>query len=407
MSDILERMAEVRARVAPRWTATRERNVRWQIERRIGWRRGAVRALAVLAAALVVLALGRVGYQSFVAEPSLARTAPAAKEERDLLGLRDGTRVTALLNGTELQPLQVTDNAVTVLLVVGSAHFDVAHLAGRTFRVQARDVVVTVLGTAFTVELLPDAVRVRVERGRVDVAWPAGHRQLAPGEEVLAKQAPTLGSAQFSGAPNQPALPTLPAAGDEAATAELPPEIASLPPEIANLPPAALPVPARGTVTQPSWRTLAQEGDYAGAFTKMKAEGSAAVRDEPGDLLFAADVARLSGHPALAVPRLEQVLRAHATDSRAPLAAFTLGRTLLDALGRPREAAEAFARARRLAPSGALSQDALAREVESWYRAGESSLAHDRAVEYLRRFPGGRREKAVRHQGGLELPTGQ
>jgi transmembrane sensor len=134
----------------------------------------------------------------------------------------------------------------------------------------------------------------------------------------------------------------------------------------------------------------------------MTAEGPAAVRDEPGDLLFAADVARLSGNPQLAVPRLERVVRAHAGDSRAPLAAFTLGRTLLDGLGRPREAADAFARARRLSPSGALAQDALAREVESWSRAGEASLAHQRALDYLKLYPGGRREKAVRYHGGLE-----
>jgi transmembrane sensor len=134
----------------------------------------------------------------------------------------------------------------------------------------------------------------------------------------------------------------------------------------------------------------------------MTAEGAGAVRDEPGDLLFAADVARLSGNPALAVPRLERVIRAHAGDSRAPLAAFTLGRTLLDGLGRPREAADAFARARRLSPGGALAQDALAREVESWSRAGEAGLAHQRALDYLRLYPGGRREKAVRYHGGLE-----
>jgi transmembrane sensor len=134
----------------------------------------------------------------------------------------------------------------------------------------------------------------------------------------------------------------------------------------------------------------------------MVAEGPTAVRDEPGDLLFAADVARLSGHPELAVTRLERVIRAHQGDSRAPLAAFTLGRTLLDGLGRPREAAEAFARVRRLAPGGALSQDALAREVESWSRAGEAALARKRALDYLRAFPSGRREKAVRYHGGLE-----
>jgi transmembrane sensor len=126
------------------------------------------------------------------------------------------------------------------------------------------------------------------------------------------------------------------------------------------------------------------------------------VRDVPEDLLLAADAARLGGNPALAVAPLEKLLARYSFDARAPLAAFTLGRTLLDQLGRPREAAQAFATARRLDSSGALAQDALAREVESWSRAGESSLARARAEQYLARYPDGRRAPAVRRLGGIE-----
>jgi transmembrane sensor len=99
---------------------------------------------------------------------------------------------------------------------------------------------------------------------------------------------------------------------------------------------------------------------------------------------------------------LERVVAQHASDSRAPLAAFTLGRVLLDQLGRPHEAAQAFAAARRLAPGGALAQDALAREVESWSRAGEADFARARAQEFIRLYPTSRRKKAVRRFGGLE-----
>jgi transmembrane sensor len=133
----------------------------------------------------------------------------------------------------------------------------------------------------------------------------------------------------------------------------------------------------------------------------MSKEGPNAVRDEPGDLLLAADVARLGGHPEKAVAPLSAVVSSHAGDSRAPLAAFTLGRTLLDQLGRPREAADAFAAARRLDSHGALAQDALAREVESWSHAGEATLAHERATDYVTRYPNGRRLAAVKRLGGL------
>jgi len=50
-------------------------------------------------------------------------------------------------------------------------------------------------------------------------------------------------------------------------------------------------------------------------------------------------------------------------------AAFTLGRVLLDELGRPSEAVDAFPLAR--SSGGPLAEDALAREVEALSRAGE------------------------------------
>jgi transmembrane sensor len=95
-------------------------------------------------------------------------------------------------------------------------------------------------------------------------------------------------------------------------------------------------------------------------------------------------------------------LREHAADARAPLAAFTLGRVLLTELHRPREAAAAFASARALAPSGAFAEDALAREVEAWAKAGEVAQARARAEEYLRLYSRGRRADVVKVLGGLE-----
>ena len=95
------------------------------------------------------------------------------------------------------------------------------------------------------------------------------------------------------------------------------------------------------------------------------------------DLLLAGDVARLSGHAAAAVAPLSRAVTLHPGDPRAPLAAFTLGRVHLEDLGAPRDAAIAFARARELAPDGPLAEDALAREVEAWSRAGEAEREHD------------------------------
>jgi transmembrane sensor len=119
-------------------------------------------------------------------------------------------------------------------------------------------------------------------------------------------------------------------------------------------------------------------------------------------LLLAADVMRLSHHASEAVAPLRRVVRDHAADPRASLAAFTLGRVLLDDLGRPREAAEAFADAIRLAPDGPLYEDAIARKVEALSRSGDTTAAHELAGDYLRRFPDGRRARSVRKLGGIE-----
>lgn len=132
----------------------------------------------------------------------------------------------------------------------------------------------------------------------------------------------------------------------------------------------------------------------------MQAEGPGTVRNDAADLMLAADVARMSKHSDQAVAPLRKLLANHPGDPRAALAAFTLGRVLLDELGRPREAAEAFARAHAM--GGAMAQDALAREVEAWSRAGDAATARARAEEYVRTYPGGRRERSVRKFGGLD-----
>jgi TolA-binding protein len=114
------------------------------------------------------------------------------------------------------------------------------------------------------------------------------------------------------------------------------------------------------------------------------------------------DLARSGGRPGRAVSLLETFLRHHASDARAPLAAFTLGRLQLTELHRPRRAARAFARARSLSPAGILAEDAVAREVEAWAVAGELQRARAVARVYLRHYPSGRRIAAVRRYADLD-----
>jgi transmembrane sensor len=119
-------------------------------------------------------------------------------------------------------------------------------------------------------------------------------------------------------------------------------------------------------------------------------------RERVDVLMRAADRARDAQSPAQAVKPLRQVVSEFSRDSRAPLAAFTLGRVLLDDLDQPREAARAFRKARALAPRGPLAEDALAREAEAWSRAGDTGKARERAQQYLDAYPDGHRVRAVR-----------
>ena len=77
-----------------------------------------------------------------------------------------------------------------------------------------------------------------------------------------------------------------------------------------------------------------------------------------------------------------------------------LGRVLLEDLGRPAEAAAAFLKAQ--GTSSPLDEDALAREVEAWARAGDRERARARAELYFTRYPLGTRARAVRSASGIE-----
>jgi transmembrane sensor len=309
----------------------------------------------------------------------------------------------------------------TVIALVGTAQFDVVHDESRQFRVETAGVAVEVLGTRFLVEELGANVRVTVQQGVVHVLWAASDKYLGAGQSELFPRQSADASAETPASlgPSAPA-----AAHAEAGMTPGPARAGTrksplrgeraTPPSPAESPPAA-PVPPPASSGLPSWQALAHEGQFEQAYriTYGPPDDAAGAHHggepsllrerevSPGDLLLLADVARLSHHPADAVAPLSRLLREHAADPRAPLAAFTLGRVLLDDLGRPREAAQSFVRAQQLDPDGPLSQDALAREVEAWSRAGEGQSARARALQYVQKYPAGRRLRSVRHFGEL------
>jgi hypothetical protein len=344
-------------KIEPSWGPERERSAQVGLVRRAEKRRKTTWVGASVACFALVASATAAFVHSRTAAPTAALSLqpPAASASA-------GAEVFAiahLSSETVLEPLP-DHNGRGFELRAGGARFTVPHDAEHPFVVIAGDVLVEDVGTTFRVQYLStDRLEVAVEQGQVKVHTPGAETEIAAGNKL-----------EFAVSP--------------------------LAPEKANRPQSA-PISAPAV---PSWRPLAEKGQYDEAHAALKQAGADAVRDETGDLLLAADVARLGGYPAEAVPYLTRVVRAHSRDPRSGLASFTLGRVLLDELGRPGEAADAFARAR--AAGGPLAEDALAREVEAASRAGDITRSRELAREYQVLYPRGRRAKAVAKFGGLD-----
>lgn len=140
-----------------------------------------------LGATLAVVALAAVGVMEVLdhrpAQPTTASTEVAEPGQKRTFRLEDGSTV-ALAGGSSMQA-SVGDNRRVVLR--GEAYFDVARDPQRPFVIDAGDVAVQVLGTAFNVRAVAgQPTVVAVERGRVAVTRGTDRVELAPGQEAVA-----------------------------------------------------------------------------------------------------------------------------------------------------------------------------------------------------------------------------
>ncbi|MET0593563.1 MAG: FecR domain-containing protein [Polyangiaceae bacterium] len=367
----LERSSERALRgVDPGWD-TRDTEIglamlRGRIARRTRARRIGMGLAAVTA--IAGLTWGTIGFRSHRASSE----APALASASTAVRFSDGSLVTRLDPDAQVSVIEAGPERIITSVERGQISAEVTPRPSRVFRVVAGHVVVEALGTAFTVERLDDRVGVSVVHGRVRVTWLTGSRELGATEVDWF-----------------PPIEANRAREEPASTAEAP---------AAESTPGAGPTPSPART--PSWKMLALEGRNREAYALLR-DHRKSVRD-PDDLLLAADVARLSGHPADAVPFLERMIKESNNPTKAAMAAFALGRVLMTSLGQPEKAALAFADARRRAQGGSLAEDALAREVEAWAQAGIATRARERAQEYMRFYPRGQRLRAVKTFGGLE-----
>jgi len=342
-----------------------ERLVRGGLERR--QRRRIRRTLATglvvgaMSTTLIVLFLpwlssGVFGISPAPVAPLTGSSRPAMEKPflPDAVSLSDESRVVPLVRDTELAVEEDAPERVRLRLDRGRARFEVTRRPRRSFSVRTGNVMVSVVGTTFAIEVVADRVGVSVEHGAVEVDWGLGRKRLLANE-----------SGWF--------------------------------------PPLVLSGQSQGAEPENEENQVqASDGSARPAVSAPSAGPSRAPALTAQQLLAEVDAARSRSQPERAVEILRGILREHPSDPRAPLAAFTLGRMLLNELGQPREAAAAFHEVRKKAPAGQFAEDALAREVEAWSRAAEPGRARELARMYLERYPSGRHAPRVKALSGLQ-----
>jgi len=367
----------LRTLLAPDWTAEREDAVLRRLQQsertsRSRWWIMTSAGMAMAAAVVVALLVGPQESAPRVTPPAIGPLAeampqpalppqtppsavtppapappPAASPSVVPLQFRDGSAVVPDDVDSELVIAEASTTMTRVELRRGGARFDVTPNPERRFRVEAGLVTVDVLGTEFHCRREGDGVVVEVIRGQVSVSWPEDSRILERGDSGLFPPPPSESSPE-----DRPLVSS----------------------------------------AAPRWRRLARKGESVAAYEALEQGQKVANRAE--ELMLAADVARKAGHPAAALPYLQRVIDDHPKNSRAPLAAFTMGR-IEQGRRNYRAAAEHFAKVREMKGSS-LIEHALAREVEAWSAAGDKARARRHAKDYLDHYPDGPRAPKVR-----------
>ena len=299
-----------------------------------------------------------------------------------------------------LDVLEQAAHSVTFALRHGLAQFDIRPGGARHWQIESAGVTVEVVGTQFSVERQPTSVRVEVQRGRVLVRGaqvPDQVQALEAGRVLIVE------TAREQRAPSQQQAEPEASQADTAANADAVPNV------VASAPGAARAGIANSAATRngaaPVWRQAAANQDWQRAWESLGPEGVAQQIqeiDNVTDLFTLADVARRSGHPAAAVSLLQQIVARHASDPRAAVAEFTLGRVWLESLGSPAEAARAFEQALTMNLPGTLAEDARARLVEALAKSGDAARARAAAEAYLSLYPSGSRRADVERWSPLK-----
>ncbi len=272
--------------------------------------------------------------------------------------------------GAELELLRNTGTAVAFALRSGRVRFDIEPGGPRAWQMICGPVTVDVLGTSFTVDCRPDRLDVDVSRGAVVVRGAPvvqGRRRVEAGSSLTVRF-------DIETVPPPPRLPP-----------------AALQPPTPQQPSDKMAGDRRRTLPH-SWRQLAENGSYDEAYGTLGPQGvsqTARRSHSPDELFTLADVARLSGHPGEAVLPLGKIIAQYPTDSRAGLAAYTLGKLYLRQLSDPAAAVDLFEQAERLGLPRALEESAAANRVRALI-SSDDPRARAAAETFLQKYPNSR-----------------
>jgi transmembrane sensor len=350
------------------WDEGRTERLLAEVHTRLDRRRRAMRAAfgaAALASVVAVAWTVRYGHVHTNASSPIDPGGQVAAQRS--FKLLEGSEIELDPATSEVRVVEESPSRVRVDVVRGAGRYSVVPNASRTFEVHSGPVTVTVVGTEFTVEQRAEGTWVEVFRGKVRVGWGTDEAFVAAGEKgIFPPNAPPALAQNLAEAPRDD--------GDAPAV--------------------------RSPQATQAYRSRVARHDYRGAYAVLSRNPGLAG-DTVEELLVAADVARLSDHPSEALPYLQRVIREHPHDERAPLAAFTLGRTL-GGLGRMQEAMAMFGRVRTSWPKSPLAEDALLRQAETASQMGDLATARRIAEQYDRDYPSGRRRAEVRRYARLD-----
>lgn len=299
-----------------------------------------------------------------LSESTMLSVPPDAREQKRI-PFSDGSMIT-LSTGAALEIKDNTSKRFLTSLHRGWVRYNVIPNQARTWELDAGLCRIVVLGTQFTVNRTDRAVNIVVHRGTVAVHSATGDETLVTltaGHRYTAL-APTAETAPKQIAHNRP-----PSREDVSSPEDDNRQTRTARPGARSAPSrrTTMPIPASGAI--------------------LAGLGASRIVN---DVLKRADVARQKRRPRKAAALLQRILDNHSDDPAVGLVALTLGNIHLDTLHQPQVAARAFKRATlsKTLPRP-LREQAYARCVEAFHRAGDHTATQTMAAKYRHRYPGG------------------